>query len=115
MKSDEEKVKIKMMMKKSEAREESTGKKDDKTRIILLFGLLTGVLICKVSMPQDLRKENTVEESNKPDDLFKDSLELGPGKDNTERLNQSVQEPVHRTEDLKFRTSDLEAGTTSTP
>ena len=39
--------------------------------------------------------------------LGKDSLQLGPGKDNTERLNQSVQEPVHRTEDLKFCTSDL--------
>ena len=66
-------------------------------------------------MPQDLRKRNTVEESNKPDHLVKDSLELGPGKDNTERLNQSVQEPVHRTEDLKFCTSDLEAKTVSNP
>ena len=122
MKSDEEKVKIKMMMKKpesmkkkSEAREESTGKKDDKTRIILLFGLLTGVLICKVSMPQDLRKRNTVEESSKPDKLFKDSMEPGPGKDNTRKLNHSVREPVHRTEDLKFLHYDLEAKIFSNP
>ena len=88
--------------KKHETREEPTEKKDDIMRTILLFELLAGVLICKVSMPQDLRKENTVEESNKPDDLFKDSLELKPGKDNSEGLDQSVREPFNRTEDLKF-------------
>ena len=41
-------------------------------------------------------------------------MELGPGKDNTEK-HQLVQEPSHRTEDLKFLHNDLEAKTVSNP